>query len=278
MPHAIWKGHISFGLVNVPVVLYPAEARNDLDLDLLDKRDFSPIGYQKINKRTGRQVPRESIVRGLQYKDGKYVVLSDEDLRRASPERTQRVDIMSFVDQSEIPPTFYDRPYYLAPAAKSEKPYVLLREALKQTGKIGLASVVIRTRQHLAALIPQDNVLVLDILRYADELRDPDALKVPGADAKSLRISPQESKMAQRLIEEMADEWDPEKYKDDYKRELLAFARKKAERGDTESVEEPAPPSQRKAEIVDIMDLLKQSLKESRPRRPRGRGKKRRVA
>jgi DNA end-binding protein Ku len=280
MPQAIWKGHISFGLVSIPVTLHPAEARNDIDLDLLDKRDFSRIGYQKINKRTGRPVPREAIVRGLQYKNGRYVVLSDEDLRRASPERTQQVDILAFVNPDDIPATFYDRPYYLAPVPKTEKPYALLRDALKQTAKVGLATVVIRTRQHLAALIPQGRVLVLNVLRYADELRDVDALKLPGTDAKSLRISPQESKMARRLVEEMVDVWDPKKYEDEYRRELLAFARKKAERGDTEeSEEQAAPPAERKAEIVDIMDLLKRSLEEKSPRRrQRRRGRKTRAA
>jgi DNA end-binding protein Ku len=271
MPQPIWKGHISFGLVSIPVTLYPAETRNDLDFDLLDKRDFSPIGYQKVNKRTGRPVPGEAIVRGFKYKEGRYVVLTDDDLRRASPERTQRVDILAFVDPHEIPPAFFDRPHYLEPAPKNEKGYVLLREALKQTGKVGLATVVIRTRQYLATVMPQERGLLLNTLRYADELRDPNDLKLPGTNLKALGISERELKMARRLIEEMLEAWDPEKYEDQYRRELLAFARKKAERGDTEAVEEPAPSRRRTGEVVDIVALLKRSLDRAGTGRRHGR-------
>lgn len=276
MPRGIWKGHISFGLVNIPVVLHPAESREELDLDLLDKRDFSPIGYLKVNKRTGREVPKEQIVRGFEYEEGRYVVVTDQDLKRASPERTQRVDIRSFADAQAIDPRFYDRPYYLEPAPKQEKPYALLREALKKAGKIGIATVVIRTRQHVAALIPEDSVLVLNVLRYADELRDPDALNLPRGGVKALGISENELKMAERLIDEMVEPWDPEEHKDEYKRELLAHIKKKAERGETEAVEEPEPtaaPGGRRGEVIDIMHLLKQSVERAGGSRKRARRK-----
>jgi len=273
MPRGIWKGHISFGLVNIPVVLHPAETREELDLDLLDKRDFSPIGYLKVNKRTGREVPKEEIVRGFKYRDGKYVVVSDQDLKRASPERTQRVDIRSFTDAREIDPRFYERPYYLEPAPKQGKPYALLREALKRTGKVGIATVVIRTRQHLAALVPLDSVLVLNVLRYADELRDPNTLNLPSGSLKALGTTENELKMAERLIEEMVEPWDPERYKDEYEKELLAYIKKKAERGETELVEEPERPQRQRGEIVDIMHLLKQSVEQAGGSRRRSRRK-----
>ena len=272
MPRGIWKGHVSFGLVNIPVVLHPAESRDELDLDLLDKRDFSPIGYLKVNKKTGREVPKDEIVRGFKY-DGKYVVVTDQDLKRASPERTQRVDILSFTDAHEIDPRFYDRPYYLEPAPKQGKPYALLREALKKTGKVGIATVVIRTRQHLAALVPLDDVLVLNTLRYADELRNPDALDLPRGSLKALGISENELKMAERLIEEMVEPWNPERYKDEYEKELLAYIKKKAERGETEKVEEPEAPRPKRGEVIDIMSLLKQSVDRAGGSKKRARRK-----
>ncbi len=272
MPRGIWKGHISFGLVNIPVMLHPAESREELDLDLLDKRDFSPIGYRKVNKKTGREVPKEEIVRGFKY-DSKYVVVTDQDLKRASPERTQRVDILSFTDAHEIDLRFYDRPYYLEPAAKQGKPYALLREALKKSGKVGIATVVIRTRQHLAALVPLDEVLVLNTLRYADELRNPDALDLPGGGSKALGISENERKMAERLIDEMVEPWNPERYKDEYDKELLAYIKKKAARGETEEIEEPVAPRPQRGEVIDIMSLLKKSVDRAGGSKKRARRK-----
>jgi DNA end-binding protein Ku len=259
MAQAIWKGHISFGLVNVPVALFPAETRDELDFDLLDKRDSSPIGYQKINKSTGKPVSNQDIVRGYEYEKGEYVVVTDKDLQQASPERTQRVDILAFVEAAQIPPAFYDRPYYLAPTAKQEKGYALLREALNRTHKVGVATVVIRTRQYLAALIPQEKLLLLDLLRYPDEIRDAEGLDLPGQNLKALGISPKELEMAERLIDQMTEPWDPGKYANEYKKELLAFIRKKAAKGETETVEAPAP-ARRAAEVVDIMTLLKRSV------------------
>lgn len=273
MPQGIWKGHISFGLVNIPIVLHPAETRDELDLDLLDRRDFSPIGYLKVNKRTGKEVPKDEIVRGFEYKEGKYVVLEDGDLKRASPDRTQKVEILAFVDPNEIDPRFYDRPHYLEPAAKNEKGYVLLREALLRTEKVGIATVVIRTRQHLAAVIAQQSVLLLNLLRYADELRDPKKLKLPGSNLKGLGISEKEVKTAERLIEEMVEPWKPALYRDEYKEELLAFIRRKAEKGDIEAVEEAKAPRPEKGKIIDMMALLKRSLEQAEGGRRKTRRK-----
>jgi DNA end-binding protein Ku len=275
VPSTIWTGSISFGLVNIPVSLVTAEQRDDLDFTLLDKRDSAPIGYQKISKRTGRPVPADRIVRGVEQANGRYVVVSDADLRRASPERTQRIDILAFVEASAIPPVYFDRPYYLEPARGGERGYGLFREALRRSGKLAVASVVVKTRQHLAAVLVHDRVLVLDVLRYATELRDPSRLRVPGTSLKALRISDRELKMAERLVAEMTEDWNPKQYHDDYRDELLAFITKRSRAGKVtsapETEEEPATP--KRADIIDIAELLKRSLARTGEdrRRPRRR-------
>ncbi len=273
MPQMIWKGHISFGLVSIPVALYPAEIREDMDFTLLDEKDMSPIGYRKINKRTGEEVPRERITRGFEYEDGHYVIVSDEELRRANPERTQRIDILYFADPAEIDPRYYDRPYYLEPVAKNEKGYALLREALHKTGKVAIASVVIRTRQYVAAVIAEESVIVLNLLRYASELRDPARLHLPGKNFKALGISEKEVRMAEQLVDEMAEPWDPTKHKDEYREELMAFIRKRAKAGEIEEIAEPEEPRKKRAEIIDIMTLLKRSVEKAGKGRPRARGR-----
>lgn len=284
MASRLWTGSISFGLVNIPVSLVTAEVRDELDFTLLDERDDSPIGYQKISKRTGKPVPNERIVRGFEYQDGRYVIVSDADLRKASPERTQRIDILSFVEAGEIPPIYFDRPYYLEPGRGGERGYALFREALRRTGKVAIASVVVKTRQHLAAVLVQDNVLVLDLLRYAAELRDPSRLRVPGSNLKALKMTAREIEMAERLIAEMTEHWKPEQYRDEYRDELLAFIKKRGRAGKLkaapEAPEEPSRP--KRAEVIDIADLLQKSLAKAGPRRReerrdehrRSRGKK----
>ena len=271
MPSRLWTGSISFGLVTIPVSLVTAEEHEELDFTLLDERDDSPIGYQKINKRTGKPVPNDRIVRGFEYQDGRYVIVSDADLERASPERTQRIDVLSFAEAGEIPPIYFDRPYYLEPGRGGDRGYALFREALRRTGKVAIASVVVKTRQHLAAVLVQDDVLVLDVLRYAAELRDPSRLKVPGSRLKSLKISEREVSMAERLIAEMTEAWKPERYHDEYRDELLAFIKKRGRAGQLASSPEPEeePARPKRAEVVDIADLLQKSLARGGPRRKR---------
>jgi DNA end-binding protein Ku len=259
---AIWKGAISFGLVNVPVVLYPAAGGNELDLDLLDKNDFSPVGYQRINKRTGKAVERGDIVKGYEYQKGRYALVTDEDFRQANVKATQTIDVVGFVDAGLIAPYYYESPYYLAPGTRGEKGYALLRETLRRSGKVGLATVVIRTRQRLAALIPVENVLVLDTLRFADEIRPAGRLDIPGEGLKSLGISARELEMAQRLVAQMAIEWKPEQYHDTYKDDLLARIRRRVKEGQTHVVTEPAEkePVSEGAQVIDLMSMLKRSL------------------
>jgi DNA end-binding protein Ku len=275
MPSTIWTGSISFGLINIPVSLVTAEQGDELDFTLLDKRDSSPIGYQKISKRTGKPVPGDRIVRGMEQANGRYVIVSDADLRRASPERTQRIDILSFVEATAVPPLYFDRPYYLEPARGGERGYALFREALRRSGKIAVASVVIKTRQHLAAVLVHDRGLVLNVLRYAAELRDPAKLRVPSTNLKALRITDRELKMAERLVAEMTEEWDPKKYRDEYRDELLAFIKTRGRAGRLtaapETPEEVAP--RKRADVIDIAELLERSLAKTGEdrRRPRRR-------
>jgi DNA end-binding protein Ku len=275
VPSTIWTGSISFGLVNIPVSLVTAEQRDELDFTLLDKRDSSPIGYQKISKRTGKPVPGDRIVRGVEQAKGRYVIVNDADLRRASPERTQRIDILAFTEAAAIPPLYFDRPYYLEPARGGDRGYALFREALRRSGKVAVASVVVKTRQHLAAVLVHERVLVLDVLRYAAELRDPAKLRVPGSTLKALRISDRELKMAERLVAEMTEDWNPTRYHDEYRDELLAFIKKRGRAGQTtaapEPEEEPAKP--KRGDIIDIAELLKRSLTRTGEdrRRPRRR-------
>ena len=279
MPSKLWTGSISFGLVNIPVSLVTAEQRDELDFTLLDERDRSPIGYQKVSKRTGKPVPGDRIVRGVEYTSGRYVIVSDEDLRRSSPERSQRIDVLAFVEAAAIAPAYFDRPYYLEPARGGDRGYALFREALRRSGKVAVASVVVKTRQHLAAVLVQDRVLVLNLLRYASELRDPGKLRVP-AEGKAARISPRELQMAERLIDEMTQRWDPARYRDEYQQELLAFVKKRGRTGRVAAAPEDTEkaPAPRRADIIDIADLLKKSLAGDREHRRRSRSGRRKAS
>jgi DNA end-binding protein Ku len=272
---AIWKGSINFGLVNIPVGLYTAESSANLDFDLLDRRDFSPIHYRRINAKTGREVPWDQIIKGYQYKKGEYVALSDQDFVNANFEATQSIDIMAFIEASQISPIYFDKPYYLEPLKAGRRAYALLREVMNKTGKVAVARVVIRTRQHLAALIVQGPMLVLNLLRFPQELRDASVLDLPEAGSKRGEFSPQEIKMAEQLVEAMSDKWNPEAYHDEYREDLLKLIDKKVKAGQTRVVDEAAPARrlERRDNVIDIMHLLRESVnqaqKEEEPARRR---------
>ena len=259
---AIWTGSIDFGLVTIPVKLHLAEVSNDMDFDLLDKRDFSRVRYKRVNEKTGEEVPWEDIVKGYEYKKGEYVAVSDEDFVEANVEATQSIPITEFVDRQAISPLYFDKPYYLEPLKNGRRAYALLREVLRRSEKVGIAKVVIRSRQHLAALLVEGPVLVVNLLRFAHELRDLSALDVPADSARSAAVSPQELKMAERLVEAMVSEWDPQKYRDDYHEDLLKLIDKKVKSGHTKAL--PAaqrpPRPQAKGKVVDIMHLLRESV------------------
>jgi len=270
MARELWKGAIQFGLVNIPVSLYPAEHRNELSFTMLDRRDMQPVGYKRVNKSTGAEVPFKQIVKGYETGEGEYVTLEKDDFKRANVEATQSVDILGFVDRESLPAYFYESPYYLAPGKHGDKGYALLRETLVRTGRVGIATVVVRTRQHLAALYAVENVLVLNTLRYADEMRDPGELEVPD-DLERARVTEKELDMAERLVDDMVLDWDPTKYHDTYREDLLKLIEEKA-KGHVKAL--PKTKAPRQAEVIDFAKLLEKSLAGAKKREePKGRAK-----
>lgn len=260
---AVWSGSIDFGLVNIPVRLYSAEAPSGVSFDMLDKRNFARVRYRRVNEKTGEEVPWSDIVKGYQYDKGEYVALSNEDFTRANVDSTQTIAITDFVDAEQVSPLYYDKPYYLEPLKSGQRAYALLREALNKTGKGGIAQVVIRTRQHLAMLIPSGSRLVLNLLRYPHQLRDPSTLNVPQA-GKKTPVTAKELDMAERLVESMASEWNPEKYHDEYYADLMKLIDQKIKSGKTKVVEEKKPEATpKRGKVIDIMHLLQQSVKQA---------------
>ena len=263
MQQALWKGTISFGLVHIPVELFSAEKRNDLDLTMLDRRDFAPIGYKRVNKETGKEVAWENIVKGYEYEADQYVVMTDEDLKRANVEATQTIDILAFVDARQVPLTYYEQPYYLVPDKGGDKVYALLRETLRRADKIGVAQIVIRTKQHLAALFAMDDMIVLNTLRYHEEIRSIDEYDLPSENTKRAGLSEKELQMALALVEGMAEDWQPAQYHDTYREDVLAMVKKKIKANQTKTItvaEEEGKKPPHTAEVIDLMALLKRSI------------------
>lgn len=257
---AIWEGTISFGLVQIPVGLHAAETRDDIDFDLLDRRDLAPVGYQRYNRNTDEVVEWDDIVKGYEYKQGEYVVLEKEDFKRANVKATQTVDIVHFTDASAIDPMMFERPYYLVPGKRGQKAYVLLREVLRKADKVGVARVVIRTREYVAALLVRGPALVLELLRYDHELRKPADFDLPAQGSKQMHIAPAELKMAERLVHEMEAPFKPGDFKDSYRDDLMALIRRKVKTGDTEASEVEEEEAPEPSNVVDIMALLQKSL------------------
>ncbi|WP_295992814.1 Ku protein [Rugamonas sp.] len=262
MPRSMWKGAISFGLVHIPVEMHPAVQEHDLDLTMLDKRDFSPVGFKRYNKGNGKEVSWDHIVKGYEYQDGEYVVLTDEDLKRANVGATQTIDIVAFVDAADVALIYYEQPYYLAPGKGGDKVYALLRETLRKSGKIGIATVVIRTKQHLCALVCMDDAIMLNTLRYDSEIRDAGELSLPSSTLKTAGISDKELQMALSLVEGMAEQWKPSQYHDTYHDDVLALVQKKIKAGQTKAitVAEPERQAASGGNVIDLVALLQQSL------------------
>ena len=262
MPRTLWKGAISFGLVHIPVGLYPASQEDDIDFDWLDKRTLDPVGYKRINKRTGKEITKEHIVKGVAHGQGQYVVLSDDEIRNAYPRTTQTIEIESFVRAGDIPFIYLEKPYYLAPINKGDKVYALLRETLLASGRIGLARVVIQTKQHLAALVPAGQALMLNTLRWPSEIRPWDELKLPAEGSKAAGIKPGELAMAKALVDDMAKDWQPDHYRNEFRDAVMALVDDKAQAGEVhevtpqESVQDTGKPSN----VIDLTELLKRSL------------------
>jgi DNA end-binding protein Ku len=257
MAHAIWKGAISFGLVHVPVALYAGTSEAGIDFDWLDKRSMDPVGYKRVNKKTGKEVSKDNIVKGVRVQGGKYVVLSEDEVKAAYPKTTQTIEIESFVRATDIPFTLLDKPYYLEPASKAEKVYALLREAMLEAGVIGIARVVLHTKEHLAALVPAGSSLVLNTLRWEEEIRPLSELKLPAAGKASLK--PAELRMAE-LVGSMTEKWKPGTYTDKFTSAIHALVAKRVKAGATETVEPMEEFDTDSSNVIDLTKLLKQSL------------------
>jgi DNA end-binding protein Ku len=263
MARPIWSGTLSFGLLNVPVSLMTGERSVDLHFRMLDSRSNTPIRYERVNAETGEEVPWKEIVKAFEYAKGNYVVLEPEDIKSAAAEGREVVDVKAFVEADSIGPEYFEKPYYLVPGKKAEKGYVLLREVLKRTGRIGIARVVIRTREYLSAVMPRGNALVLILLRYPQELVDAGDYKIPEGAASQYRISPKEIQMAEQLIESMSDEWNPADYRDEFRDRLRKVIEKRMKSKGvvtTEPEDEEAMPENATTNVVDFMSLLQKSL------------------
>lgn len=260
MARMIWKGAISFGLVHVPVGLYPASQDSGIDFDWIDKRSMDPVGYKRVNKRTGKEIDRGDIVKGIKQADGDYVVLSDDEIKAAYPKTTQTIEIESFVKAAEIPFVYLDRPYYLEPIAKSGKVYALLREAMLAAGVVGVARIVMHTKEHLAALIPAGAALILHTLRWSSDVREAKDLDLPAAGKSAASLKDAELKMAEQLVSGMTTAWDPSAYHDEFTDAIHKLVAQRLKAGKTEQVtpmEEAATPA---SNVVDLAELLRQSL------------------
>ncbi|PPU68960.1 non-homologous end joining protein Ku [Xanthomonas pisi] len=262
MARPIWTGTLSFGLLNVPVALMSGERKVDLHFRMLDSRDKKPIRFERVNADTGDEVPWKEIVKAFEYDKGSYVIVEEQDIRSASPESHETVEVETFVDAAEIDPRYFEKPYILVPGKKAEKGYVLLRETLRDTGKVGIAKVVIRTREYLAAVMPQGDALILLLLRYQQEVVDPQDFKLPAGAVGEYRITPKEQEMARQLIESMSGTWQPEDYHDEFRGKLEQILRKRIQaKGGTTKVDiEPPQHEDASTNVVDFMSLLQKSL------------------
>lgn len=260
MARAIWKGAISFGLVHIPVSLVSATTASGIDFDWLDERSMDPVGYKRINKTTGKEVASEHIVKGIAYEKGRYVIISDDEIKAALPRATQTIDIFAFLDSDQIPLLHIYKPYFLSPDRRGEKVYALLRETLVSTGKVALAHVVVRTKQSLAALMALDDALALIMLRWPSEVRSIDYLDLKD-EVRKPDLSRKELDMAKRLVEDMTSEWEPDEYRNTFEDQIMALVDQKVDAGEIQAVEAEEPDEERQsADVVDLTELLKRSL------------------
>lgn len=262
MARPIWKGHISFGLVSIPITLYSAEKRFDLHFKLLDSRDKAKIRYSRINEVTGEEVPWDQIVKGYEYDDDKYVLIDDEEFKKVAVEATRTIEIEDFVDNDSIDHVYFDKPYFVVPDKKNRKGYVLLREVLRKSGKVGIARVVIHTREYLSALFVMGDVMVLELLRFEQEIRNPEEFELPEGSLSDYKVTKKEVDLAEKLVEAMTVKWQPEKYQDEYRSELMEWIQEKAGAGGLEAPPESGeePGEEEGGKVIDMMELLKKSV------------------
>ena len=267
MARPIWTGTLSFGLLNVPVSLMSGERRTDISFRMLDSRDNNPVRYERVNADTGEEVPWKDIVKAFEYDKGSYVVLEQDDIRSAAPESHETVEVETFVDADAIPSAYFEKPYILVPAKKAEKGYVLLRETLRDTGKAGIARVVIRTREYLAAVLPDGDALLLMLLRYPQELVDPADYRLPEGAAGDYRINAKEREMARQLIESMSGEWEPSGFRDEFRERLEKVIRERMKSQGVvrkQDADEPETPENAATNVGDFMALLQESISSNR--------------
>lgn len=258
MPRPIWKGYITFGLVNIPVVLYSAEKKYDIQFKLVDSRDQARIRYERINEHTGEEVPWHDIAKAFEYDENNYVLLKDTDLKKIAGENSKTINIESFVNLSQLDYLDFEKPYYLIPDKKSEKGYVLLREVLKETKKVGIAKVIIHTRQYLAAIMPYEDAIVLNLMRYHHEIRQPSEFELPSDNLKTYKITAKEIEIAKQLVDSMTHKWNPEDYQDEYRIALEKWIDEKIHHEKPRAKLKGTKPST--SNVINFADLLKKSL------------------
>lgn len=279
MPSArpIWKGQVTFGLVNLPVTLYSAEQRQDIQLHLIDSRDSARVRYQRVNEDTGEEVPWDQIVKGYEFDGGQYVLLEKEEMENLAAKLTKEIAIEDFVSQEDILPEYFDKPYYLEPQKGATKSYALLRETLRASGKVGVTRVVIRSKEHLAILMVRGDYLMLELLRFPQEIRSPEFLEVPGSASGDVNMSRREVDLALQLVDNMTSEWNPAAYRDEYRETLRQYVDEKIKSGHL-TVAKPPPDPEEEEEaadnVVDLMDYLKESIAQTSGKKPAGRAKK----
>lgn len=269
MAGSIWKGSISFGLLNIPVSLQKAEEGEDLHFSMLDGKDLSPIKYKKVSAKDGKEVPWPRIVKGYEYEKGQFVIVEKDDFKRANPKATQTIDIEDFVDLSEIDLMFLEKPYYLVPQKNGIKGYFLLAEALKKSKKVAIAKVVIRTKQHLGAIMAKGDYLILELLRFSHEVLEIDEVEYL-SDITKPKFSAKEIKMAEELIDGMTGKWKPDQYKDTYNDDIMKIIKLKIKAGEGKEVDLGEIPKAEKGNtgvVVDLMPLLKKSLEDKKKAR-----------
>lgn len=266
MAHAIWSGSINFGLVTIPVKLFTAVRTDELSFNMLHAKDEGRIKYERLCSIEDKPVPWDEIVKGYEYEKGQYVVLTDEDFKKVNPEATQSVDILEFVELDKINPMYFDKPYYLEPTKQGRHAYALLRETLAQSNRVAIARVVIRTKEYIAAVKPIDDALVLELMHWASEIVAADTIDVP----ERVKLPEKELKMAKMLVDTMSvEDFEPEKFTNQYHDELLAMIEARAAGKELPKAKKPPV----RSKVVNLMDVLAQSLEESKKRRAAGNGK-----
>lgn len=268
MAGSFWKGTISFGLLNIPVALQGADQGEEIHFTLLDEKNLARVRYKRVNEKTGKEVPYEQIVKGYEFEKNNYVIVTDDDVKAANPKATQSIEIQDFVDLADIDPMLFEKPYYVVPLKQGEKGYVLLRDAMAKEKKVAVAKVVLRTKQHLAALMPKGDYLVLELMRFAHEVVTADEADFLNETARRARYSEKEMKMAEALMRDMSSKWQPGQYRDTYYQDLMKRIEAKIKVGDSALIETERRPEKAPTatNTVDLLPLLRQSLGRRAPK------------